>query len=122
MKSLFYCHDSFVSNNTIQFIVDSNRQFLLLYGEAIKKNIKENCVSKNVSSDLLLQSLDEAVNSEAIFKTMFDDKFGLFRSSYTRKKYFKEQYNYVDFRDIDLGRNEYHEICKFYSRNFNCFL
>lgn len=54
----------------------------------LKKNIKEKLISNNTSSDLLLQSLDEAVNSsDTIFKAMFDDKFGLFRSSYMRKKY-----------------------------------
>lgn len=37
----------FVSNDTIQFIVDSNRQFISLYGNVLQEKVKENLLSKN---------------------------------------------------------------------------
>lgn len=102
----------FVADSTLQFMIESNRELTTIYQKSLVDKIENVLLDNNATLDLR-NSLIEAINNESTFSSMFDERVGIFRSSYIRKKYFKEKYNYVDFRNINLGRDNDHENCFF---------
>lgn len=79
----------FVANKTIQFMVDSTSHLTSLYQCSLKDKIEEVLTNNDLDNNItveLRKSILEAIKNDTTFSSMFDEKFGIFRSHPYEKK------------------------------------
>ncbi|XP_074657114.1 uncharacterized protein LOC141910282 [Tubulanus polymorphus] len=86
--------------SVIQVIVDSFNDFGNLHNQKLRHDLKLNLASHNIPNDTI-ETVVETLASADCFKPLKSE----LKSTYKRKRYFKENFNYVEPVSLRLGVN-----------------
>lgn len=97
---------SFLNDTSLQMLIDS----LYVTHEFSVSLLKEKLAQFSIAPDV-----SEAIISEFdVFSRLHYKENGIFRSTFTRKKFYKENNcNYIEPAVINLGRNKLNKMCHF---------